>query len=483
MTSTVTYLASQPKTQPLLVEIVPPLIGCMCTMAHSYLSFDVGPGANNSSNVTAWSSCYDSLVSKDLLMILQSLNYILAMLLIPESTATTSTTTAAAINSPTAAQSSRLRSFFKDIFQNSDLPPEVTPPPPPPPGSSDLVRDALLRELPAVMSLLIRVWGPPSVKAKSSAGAQSRRKSSMSSPPSERAVKLPLDVQQDETHNKYMLQDQILQIVEPIFITYPSHVLKSLLKYWKVTPSRDMEEGAMNSHSTSEAALSKKIIVELLTTLLATPASVDALFKAATQLLHQLHVITHQQHVTASNTNTGATPAPATKTSAPTSTSQVSGRVIDIEDKDIVLVDLLAALTGNRASQLTALELLDLFVPFLKQVVYTRSPYAFIHALHMLHLYVQACASSLNNPKTDKKKLKALGDVTQKMIEGCLYFACQSFGALVGDLNAEIVLGNVLSPQSLAISVEHATDTLTPNATSFVVIEPDGKYLSRDSVH
>ncbi len=481
MTSTVTYLASQPKTQPLLVEIVPPLIGCMCTMAHSYLSFDVAPGANNSSNVTAWSSCYDSLVSKDLLMILQSLNYILAMLLIPESATPT-----APINSTAAVPASRLRSFstfFKDIFQTSDLPPEVTPPPPPPPGSSDLVRDALLRELPAVMSLLIRVWGPPSVKApKSSSAQQTRRKSSMSSPPGERGVKLPLDVQQDETHNKYMLQDQILQIMEPIFVTYPSHVLKSLLKYWKFTPSRDMEESVMNSHSTSEAALTKKIIVELLTTLIATPASVDALYKAATQLLHQLHVITHQQHVTASNTNTSAVPAPA-KNSVPTSTSQVSGRVIDIEDKDIVLVDLLAALTSNRASQLSTLELLDLFVPFLKQVVYTRSPFAFMHSLHMLHLYVQACASSLNNPKTDKKKLKALGDVTQKMIEGCLYFACQSFGALVGDLHSEIVLGNVLSPQSLAISVEHATDTLTPSAASFVVVEPDGKYLSRDTVH
>jgi hypothetical protein len=393
-------------------------------------------------------------VSKDLLMILQSLSYLLALLLIPADTN-------AAPNSA-AVPNSRLRTvstFFKDIFQTADLPPEVTPPPPPPPGSSDIVRDALLRELPAVMSLLIRVWGPPTVKSKPT------RVSSPHSP-SER-MKLPVDVQQDETHNKYVLQDQILQILEPIFVTYPSHVLKALLKYWKFTPARDLEEPALAT-STSEAAVTRRIIVELLTTLLATPASVDALFKAATQLLHQLHVITHQQHVTASNTNTSAAPQPASK--APTSTSQQTGRVIDIEDKDIVLVDLLAALTINRASQLTTLELLDQFVPLLKQVVYTRSPYAFTHALHMLHLYVQACASSLNSPKIDKKKLKALGDVTQKMIEGCLYFACQSFGALVGDLTNEIVLGNVLSPQSLAISVEGSDPS-----GAFVVIEPDGK--------
>jgi hypothetical protein len=47
---------------------------------------------------------------------------------------------------------------------------------------------------------------------------------------------LAVEFSKDETHNRYALQDLVLQMIEPLYLHFPTRFLVAILHLWKFTP-------------------------------------------------------------------------------------------------------------------------------------------------------------------------------------------------------------------------------------------------------
>jgi hypothetical protein len=163
-----------PYLQKYVGTLVPPLIKCICDIINAQESF------------------YDSVGSKDTMMLLRAMNFIITFLLdgLDQDRKTKDTTPQPAANS---GSSNVVSSFFRNIFTQGD---SVESGQQGTPSPTVEAVSALLQKLPAVVESLIRVWGPPSIgHGKASKG-----------------LGLAVEFSSDETHNRYALQDQVLHV-------------------------------------------------------------------------------------------------------------------------------------------------------------------------------------------------------------------------------------------------------------------------------
>jgi hypothetical protein len=101
---------------------------------------------------------------------------------------------------------------MKDVFTPSDTSSDTHSPT----SSIKDAMDTLLQEFPNVLQALIRLWGSPT---SISTTTNTTYYSTTSNPFSK----------EGEVHNKYAIQDQILQILNPLILKYPYPILTSML--------------------------------------------------------------------------------------------------------------------------------------------------------------------------------------------------------------------------------------------------------------
>eukprot|EP01119_Soliformovum_irregulare_P015018 TRINITY_DN4180_c0_g2_i2.p1 TRINITY_DN4180_c0_g2~~TRINITY_DN4180_c0_g2_i2.p1 ORF type:complete len:1025 (-),score=313.23 TRINITY_DN4180_c0_g2_i2:2-3076(-) len=166
--------------------VVPPLVQCLCTILPSL------PTASTSTSV------------KDQLIILKSLFILMQHALsVVEKTSVATKNTAQTVGSALMAPARLFTDFMKDVFYTEEAA-----------NQSSEINDGIFKEFPNTLRSLIKTWGP----ATAIRGGQ-------------------VFSGEGEVHNKYAIQDHILQILDLMMSSYPSQVLDALLLLWEEDPS------------------------------------------------------------------------------------------------------------------------------------------------------------------------------------------------------------------------------------------------------
>jgi hypothetical protein len=198
--------ASLPYMGDALPDVVPPVLRCMCDLLDSF------------------HSAYDSLSSRDILMLLHALAVILDHCLFDAGAATPATATSAAVAPVPSTLAHPVRvlgKFVKDVFGGAGIGVAGG-------AASATAADAsshsgaLLRakasvaaELGVVLHSLVAVWQ----KGAAANGVDA-------------VVLTP-----DEVHNKYAIQDQIVGILDPLAGRFAVDLVARLLDRWQVSPT------------------------------------------------------------------------------------------------------------------------------------------------------------------------------------------------------------------------------------------------------
>eukprot|EP01133_Synstelium_polycarpum_P019050 gene19050-22806_t len=194
-------------------------------------------------------SLYDSLTSRDIIVLLKSLTYILRFSIL-EPIAPFDRSTSEEPQSNRGALGVRMiTDFVKDVFTSEiDNSTTLTP--------IGRVRDELFKDLAGIIAPLLRVWGPP----KSTSNK----------------ISISTDVSSD-THNKFAIQDLVIHILDPFFAKYPSQFVGALVDIWQ---RPDLQSEGNTRKVAMEVLYSMESVRE------------DSLFASAHQILLSIH---HQE--------------------------------------------------------------------------------------------------------------------------------------------------------------------------------------------
>ncbi|GAM27983.1 hypothetical protein SAMD00019534_111590 [Acytostelium subglobosum LB1] len=190
-------------------------------------------------------SLYDSLTSRDIIVLLKSIAFIFKMSVIEP-------LTPFQVSVEETQSSSRggvrlLTDFVKDVF-TSEMDPSTALTP------IGKLKGELLDDLPNIITPLIKLWGSPK-------SAQSK-------------ISMSTDVSSD-THNKYAIQDLIIHIFDPLMTKYPMQFISSIIEVWQKS---DLLGGD---------ATTRKVIIEILSSM--ESVREETVFKSCSQILAGLH--------------------------------------------------------------------------------------------------------------------------------------------------------------------------------------------------
>eukprot|EP01132_Coremiostelium_polycephalum_P011391 gene11391-13950_t len=195
-------------------------------------------------------SLYDSLTSRDIIVILKSLTFILKFSVLEPSTPFDKSLNEESPANKGSALGVRMFDFVKDVFTSEiDNSTSLTP--------IGQVRNDIFNVLADIIAPLLRIWGPP---------RSTSTKMSIST-----------DVSYD-THNKFAIQDLIIHILDPFMSKYPTQLISSIVEIWQRT---DISSNDISS------VTSRKVVMEIISSL--ESVKEDSLFTAAHQILANLH--------------------------------------------------------------------------------------------------------------------------------------------------------------------------------------------------
>lgn len=413
-----------PSLSKYLGTLVPPLIKCICDVINSQDAF------------------YDSVGSKDTMMLLRALNFIISFLLSGLDQDKKSRDTAAP---QSGGGSNVVSSFFRGIFQQGDA--GESPPPSAAAVASPTVEavSALLQKLPVVVEALIRVWGPPSIgHGKVSKG-----------------LGLVVEFSSDETHNRYGLQDQVLhvriirnnlvlkkvllalfQIMELLYTNFPTRLLTSAMYLWRFNVADsitgDFGPASANLPPTPNAVqISKLTVLEFLNAM--SNVSSDSVFKSITDIVKTLHAEDARKlnlasnHSRASSSHTSVlTPALVQASTTPPSggSSDAAAALAGtrrgrpsttVHNQDSIVTDFLAFFCEFGTKPVTETGCSHLFAAS-RELLSTHNPHAVLLLFRAIDHYLS------KTPKATLRKFKReYQEIAQKVVDSSLNIAMRTF--------------------------------------------------------
>jgi len=360
MTSCLPYMT------PYLYKILPSIFDCFCNIVNGY------------------SNVYDSMCSKDVLMLLKSIYKIMSFALSSKQSKK---------NHLQRESSTGISGFFKNIFQVDSTEHDRNAEKPEFDEASKASIRAMVDKLPELMSTIIKIWGAPSPSLKSN---------TISKSPSLRTKKWLMSnnddntygFSQDESHNRYALQDQIISILETFFDISPMEFVLAMLEDWTFSPYGD-----------TELSLEYKLIcIDIINTMGNTESSVivNAVFKLL-QWSHHQDKIKFQQMIQQNNTsNKGKSSIPSTHV------------------HDSVIIDFLYCLTEweTKISEKS----LSSYVSIMKELFHSHNPHSILLMFKAFDSYISRISKIQS--KLTKKEVQPL---ITRMIEIIISIINQTF--------------------------------------------------------
>lgn len=280
--------------------IVPPILQCLCDI------------------ISTHRNAYDSVESKDTLMILRSMKIILHHCLsTPEAIASMmnvgipiSTSPPPGATGQAAANSGGFGNFFKGLFVSEG-------------GANAQAADsetntaginAILERLDIIMKGLLKVWGRGNASFKSTfaeggailTGTPADPLASLVPSPSRRNIKAEeTEFSADELHNRYAVQDQLLALLEMLYHASPGKFLDCLLQDWAYTtrhpehllslnaPKLPQEAGFNTPQFIDKTRRHKALVIDILNHMANVPA--ESLFKGLSETLRACHASDQQR--------------------------------------------------------------------------------------------------------------------------------------------------------------------------------------------
>eukprot|EP01114_Cavostelium_apophysatum_P012532 TRINITY_DN2827_c1_g1_i1.p1 TRINITY_DN2827_c1_g1~~TRINITY_DN2827_c1_g1_i1.p1 ORF type:complete len:1758 (-),score=500.34 TRINITY_DN2827_c1_g1_i1:72-5345(-) len=369
-----------------LAVILPPLVKCICNIIQS----------DTDKNI------YDSISAKDVFTLVRTLRLFLSYCnsesLSGSSDANSSqklTVSASISGSTLGAPVKMLTDFMKSLPFTSDSSSRSNGGG----GKTMEAEQAILNELPLIMRSLVQVWGPP-----------------ISAP-----VKMQPLAQIDsfsrdgELHNKYSIQDQILQILEPLMTYHRVPLLEALLALW-------IEYSTEESLSTvQETILDMLSVVET-----STPATV---LPGATAILASIHLQMGQ----------GSKRYRKSSKTIDETLAKKEASLFEMVDMYILKVP------SDKLSQAWN-HLLDLLRETLNSFLST----ALLNCLKLLDDYIKR--ASLSEEK-DRKTRRELQDLVQSLIDTCAVISGRTFSASMTTKSPTEILRKVSVSNGISLDV------------------------------
>jgi len=196
-------------------------------------------------------SLYDSLTSRDIIVILKSLTFIFKFSILepitPFDKNNHDETQTPTTRGPLGV---RMFDFVKDVF-TSDIDNSVSLTP------LGLVRNDIFAIMSDIIHPLVKIWGQPRSASNK--------------------ISFSTDLSSD-THNKFAIQDLIVHILDPFMSKYPNQFIEAMVDIWQRTE--------INSN-TNESVTSRKVIMEMIYSL--DSVKEEPFFNAAHQILFNVH--------------------------------------------------------------------------------------------------------------------------------------------------------------------------------------------------
>jgi hypothetical protein len=198
-----------------LQAMITPIVNCICDI------------------LTSFENAHNSISSKDVILLLKSLSMVFR--LCAPNSAVFEKLDEQSNASKSGVPGRFLVDFVKErvFFSTESGPAEQNP--------QILARQELFKVLPNVLLALVKVWGQP-------------RASGASVVTSKNPFTLPTS--NDELHNKYTIQDQILKIIDPFMRNYPTQLLSGILHLWSQSSADPREKSRQR----------KAVLIEMLNT-------------------------------------------------------------------------------------------------------------------------------------------------------------------------------------------------------------------------
>ncbi|EGC34706.1 hypothetical protein DICPUDRAFT_98134 [Dictyostelium purpureum] len=396
---------------------------------------------------------YDSITSRDIIVILKSLTFIFNFSILEPATSFDK------VNQEETQQSHRsalgvkiFTDFVKDVF-TSDIDASVTLTP------IGQVRKDIFAVLADVFSPFLKIWGQP----KSSG---------------QNKISISTDVSSD-THNKFAIQDLILHILDPFMLKYPQQFIEAMVELWQrneVSPSIAMISSSpsisnissiLNSGSSNntpntpsigtptprdlESIQNRKVIMEIINSL--ESIKEESIFSAAHQILG---IIRNQER------------------------SKLSKTILHkLTMKESSLYDFVYKYIEEYSSQFDGVSIA--FLSFIKESLHSSNPVTFVSLLQILNIYIKKLTpdEKTKNPNRAKLNKRELQDLLPKIVDACFLISGRGFSDISAmyippssstqsNSNSSIGSGNSLAntPPSLA-HTSSSSDILANSTLSF----------------
>ncbi|KAM9973485.1 hypothetical protein ACTFIW_010579 [Dictyostelium discoideum] len=405
-------------------------------------------------------SLYDSLTSRDIIVILKSLTYIFNISILEPITSFDNSGQDGTDHhghhhghhhhhggnsgSGSTSRSSALgvkifTDFVKDVF-TSDIDNLVSLTP------IGHVRKDIFNVLADIFQPFLKIWGQP--------------KSSTSS-----KISMSTDVSSD-THNKFAIQDLIIHILDPFMTKYPQQFIEAIVELWQrneVTSTTPLTSSISNNNLSGissygggsggsgsggssgnvgliskeqEAIQNRKVIMEIINSL--EPVKEESLFNAAYQILTNIRL--------------------QEKAKPP------KNIVHKLTMKESSLYDFVFRFIEEYSTQFDGVS--SSFLSFVRESLHSSNPMTFVSQLSIINTYVKKLTpdektKNLMRSKINKRELQEL---LPKIIEPCFLISGKGFS----DISTLYIppTTNSNAPQQIATTTSTTTSTTTTTSTS-----------------
>ncbi|EGG15782.1 hypothetical protein DFA_10625 [Cavenderia fasciculata] len=342
-------------------------------------------------------SLYDSLTSRDIIVLLKSLTFIFKFsILEPLTPFDKINQEEQQINRGGALGGVRiLTDFVKDVFTSEiDQSISLTP--------IGKVRDDIFHDLPAIISPLLKIWGPP--------------KSTLSK------ISISTDVSSD-THNKYAIQDLVIHILDPLMSKYPTQFIGAIVELWQRSLNSSMSSSFPSMED--QGIMTRKVIMEIVFSL--ESVREETLLGASSHILASLHA---QERM-----------------------KPHKSIIHKITMKESALYDFIYRYIEEYSSTFEMIS--SHFLAVVRESTHSSNPMSFVSQLQILNIYTKKTLpeeKSKNSFKYRNNK-RDLQDIIPKIVEACFMISGKSFNDISAMYIPPAINGNQQStPQESYVS-------------------------------
>ncbi|GAM26111.1 hypothetical protein SAMD00019534_092860 [Acytostelium subglobosum LB1] len=361
-------------------------------------------------------SLFDSLTSRDIIVLLKSLTYILKFSVLEPITPFVKVVAEDSQGSGRYGPLGGVRiltDFVKDVFTAETDPSTILTP-------LGKVRDELFKDLAGIITPLVKLWGPPKTA--------SLGKMSMST-----------DVSSD-THNKYAIQDMILHVLDPLATKYPTQLVGAVIDIWQMTDFNNAE-----SQST------RKVMMEILNSL--ESVREDSVFQSCFQILTALHTQERNKAL------------PKVMMSKFTF-------------KEAALYDFVYRYIEEYTTPFDGIS--QSLLAIVRQSLHSSNPMTYITQLQLIHLYVrkQCPEEKSKNQLRYKHNKRELQELIPKIVEACFMISGKSFNDISAIYIPPTGMGDgaPMRPSSFELRSDSPTTTSSGSSSSGNSVDDSPNY-------